>query len=463
MTTFLFEHALLADGWASGVEIAVDASGSIHTITQGKSMRGVRSRGRIAGAAIPGAANTHSHSFQRAMAGLGEMRSLASRDSFWTWRERMYQLVDCVDPGDYRAIAAQLFVELLRGGYTGVVEFHYLHRAARGKRFADPNTMALALAAAALDTGIALTLTPVLYQQGGFRGRPLHGGQRRFGLSLDGYLAGLDDLAGHLAREPNIHLAMGVHSLRAVRPAVIRELLAARSRDFAGLPFHIHVAEQPAEVTACQAALGAAPMRWILDNAEVDAHWCMVHGTQATASELAALRRADGRLSVCPSTEGNLGDGIPRLRKFISHGGAITIGTDSNVCRVAAEELRWLEYGQRLASGERLICAAGRTQGSGTALWQSAAAASASITGRAAGVLAVGQKADLCVLELTESALLGGSLDTLLDRFVFASSASAVRDVMVGGRWVIQDRRHSAEAAILRRYSRALQRIARLA
>jgi formimidoylglutamate deiminase len=454
MTSYRFECAMLPSGWARGVEIEVDSRGTIRALR-----RGLKARDCRAGAAIPGAVSTHSHAFQRAMAGYGEVRRSGERDSFWTWRERMYRLVENLTPEDNRAIAAQLFLELLRGGYTGVVEFHYLHCAPNGKPYAERNVMAKSLAAAAAETGIALTLTPVLYNQGGFAREPLRGGQRRFRLSLDQYLENLRELQREYRGDALVHLGMGAHSLRAVRAEEFRELIAERERHFKSLPMHIHVAEQPAEVAASKKVLGAPPLRWVLDHAQVDQSWCFVHGTHATAGEFTALRRAGGRLAVCPTTEGNLGDGIPRLRSFLDRGGAVTIGTDSNVCRAAQEELRWLEYGQRLLQRERLIATRGRAVGTGEALWRDTASAAASVTARPAGELAVGNRADLCVLDLDDPALAEGALDTLLDRFVFAADCAAVRDVMVGGRWRIENRRHRHEASIARAYARTLRRI----
>lgn len=409
---------------------------------------------------LPGMANLHSHAFQRAMAGLAERRASLragadANDSFWTWRERMYAFAGAIGPEELQAIAAQLYVEMLKAGYTQVCEFHYLHHQPGGAPYADPATMSLALVAAAAEAGIGLTLLPTLYMAGGFDGRPLAERQQRFGHTLEGFL----QLVERLARERSQMLETGIaiHSLRAVPPAALAELLAAGPAQRG--PIHIHVAEQLAEVRDCQALHGARPVAWLLDHAEVGPRWCLVHATHLSLDETAALAASGAVAGLCPTTEANLGDGLFPLEAFLAAGGAIGIGSDSHVSVSPVEELRWLEYGQRLATHRRNVAAEGPGGSVGERLWAAALAGGAQASGAALGVLAPGYRADCLVLDEGAPLLAGARPEDLIDRFIFAGNQPLVRDVMVGGRWRVRDFRHVDEERIAARYRETMRRL----
>ncbi len=421
--------------WQTDATLAVDAAGRI--AAPGDMVSGEK----LGEWVLPGMVNCHSHAFQRAMAGRVERR-LHAHDSFWSWRELMYAFAAAVTPDQMRAIAGQLYLEMLKSGYTRVCEFHYVHRRPDGGLYDDPAAMSLALVEAAAEVGIGLTMLPVLYMTGGFDGRPLSERQRRFGLDVDEFL----DLVARLRRidQPGLNVGIALHSLRAVPPQALHEILAAPLTQ-AG-PVHIHIAEQPAEVADCQALHGARPVEWLLDNTDVDARWCLVHATHVTDGEVQTMTASGATVGLCPTTEANLGDGIFPLADYLEAGGHIAIGSDSNTSISPVEELRWLEYGQRLTSGRRLVAAA-EGASVGEALWQ------ATVNGghRAAGQpapLTTGASADLLVLDDTAPLLAGQDADSMLDGLVFAGNTPLVRDVMTAGQWRIRDFRHPHEHAI---------------
>jgi formimidoylglutamate deiminase len=395
---------------------------------------------------LPGIPNIHSHAFQRAMAGLAE-RQGDPRDSFWTWRELMYRFAGRVTPDSLRDIAAQLYVEMLEAGYTSVCEFHYLHHQADGRPYADPAAMSLALVDAARETGIRLTLLPVLYMQGGFDGRALSDRQRRFGHDVDGFLRLVAALRTH--EDARLRVGIALHSLRAVPPDAMRAVLADPAAG-AG-PVHIHVAEQEAEVDECLAVRGARPVQWLLANAPVDPRWALVHATHVQPDEVQGIAARGAVVALCPTTEANLGDGLFPLRDFMEAGGRFGIGSDSNVSVSPVEELRWLEYGQRLVERQRNIAARPGLPSVGESLVVHAVAG-----GRQASGL---DAADADEIELDGEALsLAGAAEAdLHDRFVFAGNRALVREVRVAGEHVVQSGRHPKGEAIAARYRRAVR------
>ncbi|MFZ9348546.1 MAG: formimidoylglutamate deiminase [Arenimonas sp.] len=383
---------------------------------------------------LPAIANSHSHAFQRAMAGLTERRGDPA-DSFWTWREQMYRFASRINPEQLYAIAAQLYGEMLEAGYSHVCEFHYLHHQPDGRPYADPGEMSQAIIRAAEDAGIGLTLLPVLYQTGGFDGRPLHEGQRRFGHSLEAYLA----LIARLKLQESHLLKIGValHSLRAVPPETLSVLLPQLSGQ--DLPIHIHIAEQMAEVRECEAVRGARPVQWLLDNAPVDERWTLVHATHLHASEVKALARSKATVSICPSTEANLGDGFFALPEFLKAKGRFSIGSDSNVSVSVAEELRWLEYGQRLKHQQRNIAASDKQPAVGRFLLEAAAKGGWQSAG-------VPKRQDVLVLDAEAPVLFGATDADVVERFVFAGNRPLIDrvrvhgiDRVVGGRHVFRE------------------------
>ncbi len=361
--TWYAEHLWLDDGWQSDARLVVDAEGSLASVATDAPRLDAEPLGRWV---IPGITNAHSHAFQRAMAGLTERRQ-REQDSFWSWREVMYAFAGRIGPEEIRAIASQAYVEMLKAGYTRVCEFHYLHRRPDGGDYEDPAAMSLALIEAARDVGIGLTLLPVLYMTGGFDGRELGPRQKRFGFGIEAYLRLIERLRS--LETPALNVGVALHSLRAVPADALRVVLESPITQ--DLPVHIHIAEQLGEVQDSLALRNARPVEWLLDHADVDARWCLVHATHITPQETKRMAASGATVGLCPTTEANLGDGLFPLTAYLAAGGHIAIGSDSNVSISPIEELRWLEYGQRLMSGKRHIASSAQAS-VGETLWQAA-------------------------------------------------------------------------------------------
>lgn len=455
MTAFFADAALLPGGWARDVRLETAGDGTLASVTAGGSPAGAA---RLAGPVVPGMPNLHSHAFQRAMAGLAERAGGAGQDSFWTWRQVMYGFLRALGPDDVQAIAEQLYIEMLKAGYTGVAEFHYLHHAPDGTPYADRAEMALRIAAAAADSGIRLTLLPVLYAHGGFGGQPAAEGQRRFINDVDGLFAIWDRAARGTRGAVALRLGLALHSLRAVAPAEMAEALAALDARDPAAPIHIHIAEQTREVEDCLAWSGARPADWLLDNAPVSARWCLVHATHLSATETRRLAASGAVAGLCPTTEANLGDGVFPAADYLAQKGRFGIGSDSHVSVSPVEELRWLEYGQRLVHRARTLLADPDAPSVGARLWRDAGRGGAQALGFGGG-LAPGQSADFVVLDALSPVLAGRPLDRLLDALVFSGNRSPVRDVAVAGRLVVREGRHEREEEAARRYAAAVARI----
>ena len=446
-------QAWIEGGWKNAVLLRADAGGRWAEITPGVAQAPPGAQ-VLAGPVLPGLVNGHSHAFQRAFAGLAERRlpvQHGARDDFWSWRDRMYGVALRVTPAQLRAIAAQLDLELLCGGYTQVCEFHYLHHDAAGKPYDDPFALSWALCDAAADTGIGLTLLPVLYERAGFTEAGLRPDQRRFS-STPAFVRSLCQAVA-AAHRPLLDAGVAIHSLRAAAPASIAALLRGLEVDGHTGPVHIHVAEQAREVSDCQAATGARPIEWLCRELQPDARWQLVHATHATAAEIAAVAEAGAGVVFCPSTEANLGDGLADLPRWLAAGVPLCVGSDSQVTRSWGQELRWLEYGQRLLRQERNVAAGGAAAGPGSLATAARLFAAASTGGgRAAGQarwgLVIGARADALVLDLEATGLRGVPPSYLLDALVFASDTPALRDVFVAGACVINAGHHARAAAI---------------
>ncbi|MBD9495045.1 MULTISPECIES: formimidoylglutamate deiminase [unclassified Ensifer] len=446
------ERALLPGGWAENVAISLDASGRIAAIETGSTA--ASSDERTAGPLIPAIANLHSHAFQRAMAGLAEVAG-SGDDSFWTWREEMYRTVGLVNPDDVEAIAAKLYMEMLKGGFGHVAEFHYLHHQADGTPYADPAEMSLRILAAARTTGIGLTHLPVFYAHANFGGVAPNPGQRPFLHDPDHFLALLERLAP-LCRDAGHTLGYAIHSLRAATPEEMRIILDAAP--VAG-PIHIHVAEQTKEVDDSLAWSGRRPVEWLLDEMPVDARWCAIHATHLTESERQRLARSGAVAGLCPATEANLGDGIFPAVDFMAEGGVIGVGTDSHVATSVAEELRLLEYGQRLRDRRRNRLATGPGASIGRTIFDAALKGGAQAAGQKAAGITVGARADFVVLDGSNPYIAAATDNQILDRWLFALGGETVRDVMVAGAWKIRNGRHDREDDIDRAFARVLMKL----
>lgn len=450
MSKLFFDAALLPDGWAQNVAITVDPNGWIGAVTPDSSPDGADRR---RGVAVPGIPNVHSHAFQRGIAGLTERRGPGA-DSFWTWREAMYRFLDRLQPEDLEALAAQAYLEMLEAGFTAVGEFHYVHHDSAGRPYANPAEMAGRIAAAAAATGIGLTLLPVFFAYGDFGGKPAEAGQRRFVTGPEDFLRLVDATRAASTAVADAITGIAPHSLRAVTAEGL-EIIVDGAGD---CPVHIHVAEQQREVDGCLAAYGKRPVEWLLDGGRVDDRWCLVHATHTTVNEIEAIAAAGAVVGLCPITEANLGDGIFAAGRFLDAGGRIGIGSDSNVFIGAAEELRLMEYGQRLRDRVRNVLAVGG--GSvGRNLIDVVCGGGARALGRRIGALDIGYRADIVVLDADHPALIGKSDDGWLDGWIFAGDNRVVREVWVHGRRVVEDSRHPARAAIRSRYAAALARL----
>lgn len=404
----------------------------------------------IAACRLPAIANLHSHAFQRAMAGLAERRgddAAGVQDSFWTWRETMYRMAGRFDPDTLQAVAAQLYVEMLEAGYGSVCEFHYLHHAPDGRPYDDPAAMSRALVAAACEAGIRLTLLPVLYMRGGFDGRPLSPRQRRFGHEVDGFLRLLGTLRGE--ESATLRIGCAFHSLRAVPGDAMRAVHDALP---AAMPMHIHVAEQVGEVQDSLALRDARPVEWLLGRMPVDARWTLVHATHLVDAEVQGIARSGATVAICPTTEANLGDGLFPLRAFLDAGGRIGIGSDSHVSVSPVEELRWLEYGQRLASGRRNIAASPARASVGESLLAGVTDSAGDATGQTLGD-------DWITLDAQAPQLAGATHAELVDRWIFSGNRNLVREVVVAGNGVVAEGRHRDRDAIAARYRKAMVRL----
>lgn len=449
MSVIHAKTALLPDGWARDVRVEI-AGGRIAAVTPGAAGEGAQAVDCL----LPALVNLHSHAFQRAMAGLTERRG-PGQDSFWTWRDLMYRFLGRLTPGDVEAIAAMVMLEMAEAGYGALAEFHYLHHAPGGAAYDDPAEMSARIAAASAETGLGLTLLPVLYERGGCDGRALNEGQRRFGTTPEGFARLWEAAARHVAAlGADANIGAAPHSLRAATPFGIR--LAAGLCP--SMPVHIHVAEQVAEVAEVLAATGQRPVEWMLGNIELTGRWCLIHATQMLPAETAGLARTGAVAGLCPITESNLGDGIFDGMGWRAAGGAFGIGSDSNVRISLSEELRTLEYSQRLAHRGRAMWAEeGRS--TGRVLYEDAARGGAQAGGRASGAIAAGLWADLVALDCRGPDMAFAEGDTLLDTFLFAGDDRMVSEVWSAGRHIVTGGRHVARAGIVARYRAAMARL----
>ncbi|MGB1263575.1 MAG: formimidoylglutamate deiminase [Cognaticolwellia sp.] len=430
---------LLVDGWANDQTLSIE-NGVISDISAGY----VEGAEQANGVVIPGMVNCHSHAFQRAFAGFSEQGS-EGQDSFWTWRNIMYKFLGQLSSKDAQVIASQLYIEMLKMGYTRVAEFHYLHHDINGENYAELSAMAQAIFAAAQQSGIGLTLLPVLYRFSGFDAQAPNEGQKRFINSVEQFNQLVSECFELAKAQPNSNVGIAPHSLRAVdKSSLLSAVAHVRVLD-PQAPVHIHIAEQQKEVQDCLKHYGKRPVQWLLDNAPVDQHWCLIHATHIDEQERKGIVASQAISGICPTTEANLGDGIFPTDDFLKDNGTFAIGSDSHISVNPIEELRWLEYAQRLSKQQRAMLATSEQKSVGLNLWQQAAAGGAQSTNSNTGGLAVGKQADLLVLDDSQLRLYAHGDEHLLDSVIFASQQNPVQDVMVNGVWMIRDGRHELE------------------
>jgi formimidoylglutamate deiminase len=450
MTRLHFASVLLPSGWADDVQ-AVVSNGSITNVTIGVAPQSGDERHQVA---IPGMASLHSHAFQRGMAGLAETRGNTA-DTFWTWRETMYRFAVTMTPDDVESVATLLYVEMLERGFTRVGEFHYLHHDHDGAPYANPAEMATRIAQAAQTTGIGLTLLPSFYAHASFGGAAPHAGQRRFVSSIDQFarLMAASRKAVSALRGANVGIAP--HSLRAVTPDELVAIIPLAE----GGPVHIHAAEQTREVEDCVAWSGRRPVEWLLEHAPIDRRWCLIHATHMTAMEISALANSGAVAGLCPVTEASLGDGIFQAREFCEARGRFGIGTDSNILAGVADELRQLEYGQRLKHRERNVLSRGPGVSTGRALFDAALAGGTQALAQASGGIVQGARADIVTLDTAHPSLAGRRGDAILDGFIFAAGADAIDCVWAGGSKVVEGGRHRLRETARDRFNATIRRL----
>jgi formimidoylglutamate deiminase len=453
MTVYFTSLAFVDNAWQTDTRIHVDPKGFIQQIDTDSSPG--EADIHLAGPAIPALANCHSHAFQRLFAGLTEQFG-SSNDSFWSWRERMYQLLAMLSPDDLGVISRQLYIEMLKAGYTRVGEFHYLHNRVNGEPFDNLEEMSLQLIAAARDVGIGLTLLPVLYQYAGFNKAPVSNAQQRFTLTNDQYL----ELLGRLDKytiDSAFTLGVAPHSLRAID---LDDFINFYAQLPPAIPTHIHIAEQRAEVEQCQQATRQRPVEYLYNRLQPGPNWTLIHATHLTDEELGCIQQSQAVIGLCPTTEANLGDGI-------CHPGILSqdkpcrwaIGSDSHISVDAIEELRWLEYGQRLQTHHRAITASAKSLSTGTTLWQSALAGGAQSIRASAGI-SVGQLGDWLVLDQGHPSLSGITEHYLFDALIFSGRpGTAIKDVYVAGHPVIEDGHHPAQETCQKAFTQLVEQL----
>ncbi|MGD2129335.1 MAG: formimidoylglutamate deiminase [Lysobacterales bacterium] len=444
---------LTPQGWLDDAILKLDAEGMVMSVEVGEASAAAH---RLRGLVIPGMPNLHSHAFQRLMAGLAGSRG-GAEDSFWTWREEMYRLANRITPPQNQAVAAWLQVEMLAAGYTSCAEFHYLHNAPGGGRYEDLAEMSGRIMAAAEQSGIALTLMPVLYCRSGFGAADVGSGQARFRLAPQSFLELLDLCRQRWERHSLRRVGVAPHSLRAVSPEDLNEVLPVAAA--AGLPVHIHAAEQPAEVEQCLAHLGARPVDWLLAQQEVGPRWCLVHATHMAPTEAGAAAASGAVAGLCPTTEADLGDGFFETHAWLKARGRFGIGSDSNLRLSVCEELRLLENEARLRSGRRNVLARpGQT--CGRSLYEAAAAGGAQALGQPVGALQPGRRADLVELDTEHPLMDGRGPDDALNTWVFAGGSAMIRSVWVAGRRVLEQGHHEQEEPLRDAFRRAVRELA---
>ncbi len=428
MKKIQFDSALVGTEWHDDVVLSIE-QGRIVAIDDSDSMPVDE---RVPAVALPGMVNVHSHAFQRAFAGLSEFHT-AERDSFWTWRSLMFDFLLRFTPGEIYEVAKQLYVEMLNAGYTWVGEFHYVHNDRDGRPYPRMSELADAIRRAAADAGIGLCLLPTLYQRGGFKNEGLTAGQKRFAMDAESFVELVGRCREYIGQQNDYQVGVAIHSLRAVAAEVGNDVLAVLKTG-KSFPIHMHVAEQLAEVKACQEVEGKRSVEFLFERYAVDENWCLIHATHLNDWELQAIAKSQAVVGLCPTTEANLGDGIFRMPEFCEAGGRFAIGGDSHMGVDLREELRLIEYAQRLSRRERVVLGP-RSQSSGRFLYEQAARGGAAALGIGAGVISVGERADLTLIDQNSSAIDGAQHDRLLDRLVFCNpGGNPIAGTMVGGK-----------------------------
>jgi formimidoylglutamate deiminase len=447
------ETLLVGNQWQQNKTLIIDDLGIISAIEDGKAEQAQV----ITGAVIPGMVNCHSHAFQRAFAGFSEYRANQA-DSFWSWRDIMYRFVAQMTPKDVHKVAQYLYLEMLQAGYTSVAEFHYLHHQTSGQQYNDSAEMSHQVINAALNTGIAITHLPVLYTYAGFGHKSPSQAQARFIHQTDDYCQLLEKLNQHYQNTKNFALGIAPHSLRAVSHEQLNQIVPFIRQIEPKAPIHIHIAEQTQEVEDCLSFYQQRPVEWLINNYSLDPHWCLIHATHLTSTEVSELAQSAGVAGICPTTEANLGDGIFPTAEFLQQGGAIALGSDSHIAVNLADEIRSLEYAQRLTKHQRAVLVSDDCTSVGQNIYAHAAKHGASVINQNVGEIAIGKRADLLVLDTQHPTLYGKKGSTILDAAIFACDRLPIKDVMVAGKWQIKDKQHQSAEKITQDYLSVMEK-----
>ncbi len=461
MTKLYAENILIGSQWQSDKTLVLDKAGNIVAIDTGKAEGAIELKGPV----IPGMPNCHSHAFQRAFAGYSEFRQfdangIAASDSFWSWRDIMYRFVAEMKPDDLNTVAKFLYIEMLKAGYTSVAEFHYLHHQVGNVSYDDPAEMSHQVIDAASSVGIGLTHLPVLYTYAGFGEQPPSPAQGRFIHQTDAFIKLLEQLQHQYADRANFKLGIAPHSLRAVSEKQLHEVVESVRQLDKSAPIHIHIAEQTKEVEDCLNYYQQRPVEWLLNQFQLDSHWCLIHATHLSNDELTRLAKSSAIGGICPTTEANLGDGIFPTQAFISLGGQLAIGSDSHIAINIADELRLLEYGQRLTQHQRALLVSPDCPSVGQYLYTKAASDGAKALSQNVGEIKIGKRADLVVLDPEHPSLFAKTKSQILDAAIFACSHLPVKDVFVAGKQVISDGEHLQTQSATKDYKQVLARLA---
>lgn len=453
------KSALLTDGWANSVEISIDDAGSIDQILIDSPYQ----QGDRHNVLIPGIPNVHSHAHQRAMSGLGERAGQVSsdgiKDSFWTWRKIMYHYLERIQPEHLFHISSQLYLEMLKSGYTCVGEFQYLHHNSDGSAYQNPAEMSLQCLHAAQAVGLGFTALPVLYRYGGFGSADSIDGQKRFINDADSFCRIVEILQAESKTNANTSVGIAPHSLRAIDQHLLNSVIASLGKDKLAA-IHIHIAEQIKEVDDCLAWSKQTPVEWLFNHFDVDQQWCLIHATHMTEAETAGMAASGCVAGLCPTTEANLGDGFFNAEQYLNSNGNWAIGSDSHISIDPVEELRWLEYGQRLVTRSRNVLTSAKSGNTGRNLLDGAMAGGAMACGRKIGRIEAGFRADLVVVRDNHPRLYGRREDDLLDSWIFSGNENMVDSVYVGGRKVIENGVHVNEQKIANNYRKTLDQLA---
>ncbi len=452
------EIILIGSQWHSNKTLTLSNDGIIVSITDGKESGAIKLNGPV----IPGMVNCHSHAFQRAFAGFSEYRGSSAggeKDSFWSWRDIMYRFVAKMTPEDANTVAQFVYIEMLKAGYTSVAEFHYLHHQKGGAFYDDPAEMSHQVIQAAFSIGIAMTHLPVLYTYAGFGQQAPSVAQARFIHQTDDYLNLVNQLDQAYSSENQYQLGIAPHSLRAVSDVQLNEMVPFIRNIDKQAPIHIHIAEQMQEVNDCINHYQQRPVEWLLNNHTMDENWCLIHATHLTALEVENTAKSGAVVGICPLTEANLGDGIFPTAEYLNFGGKFALGSDSHIAINVADEIRLLEYAQRLTKNERAVLVSDNCSSVGQYLFTKATADGAKAINQNVGIIEVGKRADLLVLDDNHPSLFSKSQSSILDAAIFASNQLPVKDVYVAGKKVIEEGRHHLETDVIEKYKKVLERL----